>query len=255
MTDDVKTLWEAYWRDRSDHNRNRLVVTYAPLVRHVAERIHKGLPCDVELDDLCSAGVFGLVEAIKCYDASRRVKFEHYCGIRIRGAILDELRAMDWVPRLVRSRSSRMGRASASLKATLGRPPTDRELSIKLNAHNGAFQRIKRDSSAAGVSSLSRKYFSTDSNKDVCEIDVLKDDRQISPFVEAQCDSLKSLLVKGLTRVQRLLVILYYFDQMTMKEIGPVLGLSESRVSQMHTEIVNIWKATIKKSVLLDMML
>jgi RNA polymerase sigma factor for flagellar operon FliA len=186
------------------------------------------------------------MDAIDAFDMDRGVKFETYCAPRIRGAILDELRAMDWVPRLVRSRSSQVDQARKALEMELGRKPTSEELCNKLNVSKDEFQKIHKDSSAVSVVSLSRKWFETDSNKDVREIDVLKDERQVNPFFMAQRHDLKDLVTKGLSRAERLIVVLYYYEQMTMKEIGVTLDLSESRVSQMHSSILARLKAQLQ---------
>ena len=193
-----------------------------------------------------SAGIFGLMDAIDAYDMDRGVKFETYCAPRIRGAILDELRSMDWVPRLVRSRSSQIDQARKSIEMEHGRKATDEELATKLNVNKEEFAKIRRDAGAVGVVSLSRKWFETDSNKDVREIDVLEDARQVNPLTAAQKHDLKDLITRGLSRAERLIVVLYYYEQMTMKEIGVTLDLSESRVSQMHSSILARLKAQLQ---------
>ena len=218
--------------------RNTLMENFLHLVRYNAERIHQKLPGEVELDDLMSSGIFGLMDAIEAFDLDRGVKFETYCAPRIRGAILDELRSMDWVPRLVRSRAQKMGQTTKQLQVELGREPTSAEIAAKMAISMEEFKKIEKDSKAVGVVSLSRKYFETDSNKDVREIDILEDKRGVDPIREMQRKDLKELMTKGLSRAERLIIILYYFEEMTMKEIGATLDLSESRVSQMHSSII-----------------
>jgi len=192
----------------------------------------------VDVDDLISAGIFGLMDAVNAFDLGRGVKFETYCVPRIRGAILDELRSMDWVPRLVRSRAHKLGEAARSLEAQLGRKATERELAETMRMSLREFRKLQRDAHATGVVSLSRKWFETDSNKDVREIDVLEDKRSEDPVRIAQRRDLKDLVTRGLSRAERLIIVLYYFEEMTMKEIGETLDLSESRVSQMHSAIL-----------------
>jgi RNA polymerase sigma factor for flagellar operon FliA len=226
--------------------RNLLVERYLRLVKYNGERIWARLPDGVELDDLISAGVFGLMDAIDAFDRDRGVKFETYCAPRIRGAILDELRAMDWVPRLVRSRAHKLERATQALEARYGRQPTERELAGHMKLPPDEFKRLIRDAKAVSVVSLSRKQYETDSNRDVCEIDVLTDKRSADPVDEAQKRDLKDFITRGLTRAERLVLILYYYEQMTMKEIGMTLDLSESRVSQMHSSILARLKAQLK---------
>lgn len=241
----TRKIWVKYEKKPTEALRNDLMERYLPLVRYNAERVHTKLPDEVDLDDLMSAGVFGLKDAIEAFDLGRGVKFETYCAPRIRGAILDELRSMDWVPRLVRSRSSQVDKARRTLEMQTGVTPTDSEIIAELGVDEEEFVKIKRDSSAVGMVSLSRKWFETDSSKDVREIDVLADHRQANPFKEVQKSDLKQLITKGLSRAERLIVILYYFEEMTMKEIGATLDLSESRVSQMHSSILARLKAQL----------
>jgi RNA polymerase sigma factor for flagellar operon FliA len=227
-TTDIKKVWKQYQKSKDETLRNRLMEEFLPLVKYNAERIGAKLPDEVEHDDLVSAGVFGLMDAINSYDLGRGVKFETYCAPRIRGAILDELRSMDWVPRLVRSRDNRLERTSRELEATLGRMPTEFEIA----------GRMRRDATAVTQVSLSRKYTETDSSKEVSEIDVIEDKRGRDPLRDIQKKDLKGLITRGLTRAERLILILYYYEEMTMKEIGATLDLSESRVSQMHSAIL-----------------
>jgi RNA polymerase sigma factor for flagellar operon FliA len=240
---DIKEIWIDYKKNKTERLRNLLMENYLHLVRYNAERIHVKLPDEVELDDLMSAGIFGLMDAINAFDMERGVKFETYCAPRIRGAILDELRSMDWVPRLVRSRSHKLDVANKQLEVELGRAPTNDELAERLQVPMSEFEKMSKDASAVGLVSLSRKWFETDSNKDVREIDILEDTRGADPVREIQRKDLKELITKGLSRAERLIIILYYFEEMTMKEIGATLDLSESRVSQMHSSILARLKA------------
>jgi RNA polymerase sigma factor for flagellar operon FliA len=240
---DIKEVWIEYKKTHTEQLRNVLMEHYLHLVRYNAERIHAKLPDEVELDDLMSSGIFGLMDAIRGYDMERGVKFETFCAPRIRGAILDELRSMDWVPRLVRSRAHKLEGAAKQLEVELGRAPTHDEVAGRLNISMSEFEKMAKDASAVGVVSLSRKWFETDSNKDVREIDVLEDKRGADPVREIQRKDLKELITKGLSRAERLIIILYYFEEMTMKEIGATLDLSESRVSQMHSSILARLKA------------
>src|SRR4051812_8922493 len=235
---DIREVWVEYKKTKTEPLRNILMENYLHLVRYNAERIHVKLPDEVELDDLMSAGIFGLMDAIAAFDLERGVKFETYCAPRIRGAILDELRSMDWVPRLVRSRAHKLDSASKQLEVELGRSPTNDEIAKRLKVSMGEFEKMAKDASAVGLVSLSRKWFETDGNKDVREIDVLEDKRGADPVREIQRKDLKELMTKGLSRAERLIIVLYYFEEMTMKEIGATLDLSESRVSQMHSSIL-----------------
>jgi len=231
-------IWAEYTRTRSDALRNALIEKYLHIVRYSAERIHAKLPDEVELDDLISVGVFGLMDAIAAFDPERGIKFETYCAPRIRGAILDELRSMDWVPRLVRSRANKLTAASRQLEAELGRTPTSDEMARRLTVPLTEYERMAKDASAIGIVSLSRKLFEGEGGQDVTEVDVLEDRRAIDPIRETQRRDLKQLIANNLSRAERLIVILYYFEEMTMKEVGAALDLSESRVSQMHSSIL-----------------
>ncbi len=240
---DIAEVWVVYQQERSEPLRNRLMEQYLSLVKYNADRIYAKLPDEVELDDLISAGIFGLKDAIEAFDMSRGVKFETYCAPRVRGAILDELRSMDWVPRLVRSRAHKLDEAVKSFEAEYGRSGSDEEISERMGLPLVEFIKLKRDATAVSLVSLSRKWFETDSQKDVCEIDVLEDKRGQNPFEETQRRDLKEILTKGLSRAERLILVLYYYEAMTMKEIGATLDLSESRVSQMHSSILARLKA------------
>src|SRR6056297_3542591 len=196
--DEILQVWATFKetpKDGSEYEslRNRLVERYMPLVRYNGERIWQRLPDGVDLDDLISAGIFGLMDAIDAFDLDRGVKFETYCVPRIRGAMLD----------------------------------------VK------EVEKMQSDANAVGVVSLNKKWYETDSYKDVREIDILEDKKGEDPTRRVQKNDLMRLVTKGLNRNERLIIILYYYEELTMKEIGATLDLSESRVSQMHTSIVN----------------
>ncbi len=226
--------------------RNFLMEKYHDLVRFTAERMAMRLPSEVDTNDLMSAGTFGLMDAINAYDPDRNVKFETYCTQRIRGAIFDELRSMDWVPRLVRSRTAKFESTRKQIEMETGRAAGDDEIADRLQLSPEEYRKLKRDSRPVSQVSLNRKWFETDSSKDVREIDVVKDTRQENPLTTVQRQDLQSLLTKGLSRAERLIVILYYYEEMTMKEIGLTLDLSESRVSQMHSSILARLKAQMQ---------
>jgi RNA polymerase sigma factor for flagellar operon FliA len=235
---DVPQLWRDYKTEATLPLRNTLVELYLPLVKYNAERIWARLPDGVDLDDLISAGVFGLMDAIDAFDLERGVKFETYCVPRIRGAMLDELRTMDWVPRLVRSKHTKLEEARKALEAELGRPPGSQEMAAKLGLTIEDYEKLEGDATAVSLVSLNKKWYETDSYKDVREIDILEDKKAEDPTHKLQNRDLMRLVTRGLNRSERLIIILYYYEDMTMKEIGATLDLSESRVSQMHSSIV-----------------
>ena len=239
ISEDILGTWLDFKKDQSDQSlRNRLMERYLPLVRYNAERVWAKLPEGVDLNDLISAGVFGLMDAIEAFDLERGVKFETYCVPRIRGAMLDELRTMDWVPRLVRSKASKMEAARKAVVAKTGKPPTDSELASEMGISVPEFEKHKTEASAIGLVSLNKKWYETDSYKDVREVDVLQDAKGEDPTGGIQKLDVMKVVTKGLNRNERLIIILYYYEELTMKEIGSTLGLSESRVSQMHSSIV-----------------
>ena len=232
-------LWLKFTKDPGNQQlRNQLMEHYLPLVRYSAERLWARLPDGVELDDLISAGIFGLMDAITAFDLDRGVKFETYCSTRVRGAMLDELRSMDWVPRLVRSKASKLNQATARLAMELGRQPTEKELSGEMEISVAELEQMIQDANAVNLVSLDKRKWRDDGYKDVREIDVVENKRSVSPTKREQKNDLIRLVTKGLSRNERLIMILYYYEEMTMKEIGTTLSLSESRVSQMHSSIV-----------------
>jgi len=234
----LAAAWRQFKANPTDELRNRLVEHYLYLVRYTAERIRAKLPDEVDVEDLMSAGIFGLVDAIDAFDLGRGVKFETYCAPRIRGAVLDELRSMDWVPRLVRHRAQRLNETIRMLEAELGRIPTQEEVAERLRLPRAQFEKLVRDANAVSLVSLSQRLGDSDSSRDIAEIDIVPDEQSTDPVAEAQKADIKHIIANELTRAERLIIVLYYYEQMTMKEIGATLDLSESRVSQMHSAII-----------------
>ena len=242
----IGDVWREYRAAPTEVMRNKLIEHYLPLVRSVAERLHNRLPNEVDVDDLSSSGLFGLLDAIAAFDPERGVRFETYCTQRVRGAIFDELRAMDWVPRLVRSRSSKVDRCRKSLEMEYGRTATDDEISGRLGVDDAEYRKITKDARAVGVVSMNRRWTSDGDGRESRDVDVVRDTRQINPVMKLQRADLKHLLTKGLSRAERLIIVLYYYEEMTMKEIGVTLDLSESRVSQMHSSVLARLKAQMQ---------
>ncbi|MFQ5411623.1 MAG: FliA/WhiG family RNA polymerase sigma factor [Phycisphaerae bacterium] len=244
---DLKTIWKQYKKKPNDELRNTLIEQFVHIVRFNAERVHAKLPTEVELDDLVSAGMFGLFDAIEAFDLDRGVKFETYCSPRVRGAILDELRSMDWVPRLVRNRSQKIQAATKELQSELGRMPSDREIAQHIGVSDVEYKRMARDGTAVSMTSLSRKTYNSDSSREVADIEIMRDEQAGNPLKELQKSDLKTLIEKGLTSTERLILVWYYYEELTMKEIGMTLDLSESRVSQMHSAIVERLRFQLKQ--------
>src|SRR3954449_9751484 len=230
--EDIQEFWHKFKADPENQElRNRLVEQYLPLVKYNGERIWARLPEGVELDDLVSAGIFGLMDAIDAFDLTRGVKFETYCVPRIRGAMLDELRTMDWVPRLVRSKASKLNEAIKTLEARLGRSPNENELAQHMELPLEQLDDYVGEATAVNLISLNKKWYETDSYKDVREIDILEDKKGEDPTKRIQKSDLMRLVTKGLNRNERLIIILYYYEELTMKEIGLTLNISEIHFS------------------------
>jgi RNA polymerase sigma factor for flagellar operon FliA len=235
----LQKAWREYKAGGDRLLRNRLVEHYLFLVKYSAERVGSKLPDEVDVDDLMSAGIFGLVDAIDAFDLERGVKFETYCAPRVRGAILDELRSMDWVPRLVRHRAHKLADAVRALEVELGRLPNEGEIAQRMGLDAAEFEKLMKDANAVSLVSLSQTFSDSESSREVSEEDVLPDEKSIDPVVEAQKSDVRDLMKRDLSRAEQLILVLYYYEQMTMKEIGATLDLSESRVSQMHSAIID----------------
>lgn len=236
---DMEALWARYLATRSDDERNALAEHYLPLVRPLAAKLKARLPANVELEDLVSYGTLGLLDAITRYEPKRGFKFETFCQARVRGAMLDELRNQDWVPRLVRSRGATLKSKREELSQKLGREPTVAELAKGLGKKVREVEQLEQEVRPVERISLSKKFFETDSFKDVTTLSMLTDRHAEDPAGREVGKDILRLISKNLNRESRLVVILYYFEGLTMKEIGRQLGLSESRISQMHSQIMN----------------
>jgi RNA polymerase sigma factor for flagellar operon FliA len=233
---DNRQLWADYGKTRSEKLRNLLMEHYLPLVKKIAQHIHTKLPREVELDDLVSAGNFGLMYAVAAFNPRRKVKFETYCGGRVRGAILDELRSWDWVPRLARKRNHQLHAAMQELEMELGRPPGEHEVAERLDVSPGELRKLTREGNLTRVLPLSRPAVSDTHHEQRNAEFIMELPAARRPPTTDRDDAKR--LISGLSRAERLIVMLYYAEQMTMKQIGKTLDLSESRVSQMHSSIL-----------------
>jgi len=233
--------WNRYRKCSNDENRQMLLNKYLPLVRTVAARMAMGFPRSVDLSDLINTGVIGLIEAFGHFDASRGVKFETYAVPRIRGAILDELRALDWVPRSTRAKSREMEKAMVELENKLGRPPEKTELAKFLKISEEELHLAIDDVSSTNILSLDEVIYREDDNRQVPRIETVKDHATHTILGEIEKGELRSFLVVAMDRLteqEKLVIALYYFEELTLKEIGEVMSISESRVSQIHTRAV-----------------
>ena len=232
------SMWREFKRTNDEALRNTLIEKYLPLVRYIAERVYSKLPQNIRVDDLESAGVLGLMDAVRGYDPERGVKFETYCTTRIRGAILDELRSLDWVPRIVRSKANKIDKTFKSLEVQLGRNPYDAEMATKLDMELPEYQEMAREATATTMTSLTTDTRDNDGGKTMNKLDLLEDKKGLNPEVEFKKKEVTEFITRGLNRKERLIIILYYYEELTMREIGETLSLSESRVCQLHSRIL-----------------
>jgi RNA polymerase sigma factor for flagellar operon FliA len=239
---ELKDLWRQYKRDGDARARERLVVAYSPLVKYVSGRMASGLPAHVEEADLISYGLGGLISAIERFELEREIKFETYAITRIKGAIIDELRSLDWVPRSVRARAREIEKANQKLENRLQRAPTDEEMSRELGCTVEEFQESLLQISNSTVAALDELWSVSDSSGDqVSLLDTLTDENAPDPAALMDQTELKDRVADAIARLperEKLVVALYYYENLTLREIGEVLGVTESRISQLHTKAV-----------------
>ena len=251
-SDDTAGLWRRYRETRDQGIRDRLIVGYSPLVKYVAGRLGSGLPAHVDEQDLVSYGLLGLIGAIERFDPDRDVKFETYAIARIRGAIIDELRALDWVPRSVRSRARDIERAITALEAKLGRAPTDEEIAQRLGVSGDELEESLAEISRSSIAALDELWTVSGSGGDqVSLIDTIEDTAAPDPQGALSQTEMREAIADAIARLperEKLVVTLYYYEELTLREIGEVLGVTESRVSQLHTKAVLRLKARLAGS-------
>ena len=218
--------------------RNILMERHYPLVKYIAERLLQTLPKSIELDDLVSAGLFGLMDAIRGFDQSRGIKFKTYCTTRIRGSILDQLRSQDWVPRLVRLKAGRIEKALQRLTGEYGREPTHAELATSLDMGHGELTKEISSASAKAMYSLSDKWEDRDDDSSMEKVDVLEDKKSVDPIGELNKLDMMKFITRALTHKERFIIEQYYQVGHTMREIGEMLSLTESRVCQIHSNVM-----------------
>lgn len=239
---EIRRLWRRFKTNGDPQAREQLIIHYAPLVKYVAGRVAMGLPPNIDPEDLHSYGIFGLVDAVEKFEPDRGVKFETYAIARIRGAMFDGLREQDWVPRTVRQKARRLERAVADLEASLGRTATDAEICEALNLTAEEYAELLSEIRVASVVSLDEWWAAEgDDNKGVSLGELLEDPNaeQLGAAVEAEeVERLLGEAIDSLPEREKLVVTLYYYEGLTLKEIGRVLGVTESRVSQLHTRAI-----------------
>ncbi len=238
---DISAVWAVY-KDTGDNDaREKLILSYSPLVKYVAGRLSSNLPQTVETADLISYGIFGLIDAIEKYDPDRGIKFETYAIARIKGAIIDELRAMDWVPRSVRARARDIENAYIALENRNKRSPSDEEVAGEIGITVKEFNDILTKLSYTSVVSFEELWGGGDRDEKTSVLGTIEDESAEDPVEVLESGELRSQLGDAIERLperERLVIMLYYYEGLTLKEIGEVLGVTESRVSQLHTKSV-----------------
>ncbi len=239
---ELKDLWRRYKGAGDQSARERLVVAYSPLVKYVAGRMASGLPAHVDEADLISYGLVGLISAIERFELEREIKFETYAITRIKGAIIDELRSLDWVPRSVRARAREIERANHKLENQLQRAPNDEEMAGELKMSVGEFHEALLQISNSTVAALDELWTVSDSSGDqVSLLDTIQDPDAPDPAAAMDATDLKDRVADAIARLperEKLVIALYYYENLTLREIGEVLGVTESRISQLHTKAV-----------------
>ena len=237
---ELAELWARYKADGSREFRDHLILHYSPLVKYVAGRVGAGLPNSVEQADLVSYGIFGLIDSINKFDLQRGFKFETYAISRIKGAILDELRAIDWVPRSIRAKARNLERAYGKLESTLHRSPSDAELAAELDLTDRQLQTTLSQISFVGLAALDEMLTSGDRRDSMTLGDTVAD-RADGPSAVYELQEVRHLLadaVHGMPEREKIVLTLYYYESLTLADIGQVLGVTESRVCQIHTKAV-----------------
>lgn len=238
---DMAAVWRQWKEAPSPELRDRLILHYSPLVKYVASRVSVGLPQSVEQADLVSYGIFGLIDAIEKFEPDRGVKFETYAIRRVRGAIIDELRSIDWVPRSVRAKARSIETAFSTLEGELGRSPTDTELAKALGLTENELQNTYTQISFVGVVALDDMFPRSGERNETATLADTIADRGEGPMGLYEVEELRQALAMALNRMperEKIVLTLYYYEGMTLAEIGEVLGVTESRVCQIHTRAV-----------------
>jgi RNA polymerase sigma factor for flagellar operon FliA len=244
----IQRLWTEYKAEGTKAARDRLIVHYSPLVKYVAGRVASGMPQNVDQSDLVSYGIFGLIDAIDKFDISRAIKFETYAIARIKGAIIDELRSVDWVPRSVRAKARNVERAYATLEARLGRTPTDAEVAAEMGIGEADLQQVFTQVSFVGLVALDEVLGGGADGQSQTLGDTLPD-KAAGPQAVFEVEETKVLLAAAINRLgerEKMVLSLYYYEGLTLAEIGRALGVTESRICQIHTKAVLQLRSRLK---------
>ena len=240
--DSLAQAWDEYKKDGTKGARETLILNYSPLVKYVAGRVAVGLPANIDQSDLVSYGIFGLIDAIEKYELDRGIKFETYAISRIRGAIIDELRAIDWVPRSVRYKAREVEKAYSALENKLKRPPSDAEIAQEMDISTDELNNIYTQLSSVSLVALDELMTVEGGQGDKLSlVETLEDTRTTGPVESIETAEMKNILTGAINRLperEKIVITLYYYEGLTLAEIGKVLGVTESRVCQMHTKAV-----------------
>ncbi|MGH9301775.1 MAG: RNA polymerase sigma factor WhiG [Acidimicrobiales bacterium] len=237
----IGDYWQSYKSSGDRLSRDRLIINYSPLVKYVAGRVSAGLPNTIEQADLVSYGIFGLMDAIEKFDPERNIKFETYAIARIKGAIIDELRAIDWVPRSVRAKARNIEKAFAKLEASLGQSPSDAEVAQELGVSVKELQVMFKQISFVGLVALDEMLSGNSDRGDSATLGDTIADQGIGPQASYEVEEVKHLLAQAINQMgdrEKTVLTLYYYEGLTLAQIGQVLGVTESRVCQIHTKAV-----------------
>lgn len=236
-----RELWVAYKKKKDPRIRDAFVKQYAPLVKYVAGKVAVGMPHNIEFDDLVGFGVFGLFDAIEKFDPEKHVKFKTYAVTRIRGAIFDELRSIDWVPRSVRQKTREIEDTVNRLESSLGRAATDREIAKEMNMTMADFQRTMLKISGTSVLSLNDIWYTEDDSDKIPIVDSIESPQSLNPDTIVEKEEIKKVIVQAIEELpekEKKVLVLYYYEDLTLKEIGKILEVTESRISQLHTKAI-----------------
>ncbi len=234
-----QNLWEQYKTNHDQRIKDALIMKYASFVKYVAGRIAVNLPSNVEFDDLVSYGILGLIDAIDKYDSDRNVKFKPYAKTRIRGAIFDELRVLDWTPRSIRQKARKLEKAYAKLEGKLGRDARDEEVAEYLNIDISELHKLFDETKKSLLLSLDEIFY--DDEEGSSRFDFIEDQKSDNPQTKIEEAEAKKILADAISKLsdrERMVITLYYYEELTSKEIGKILGVSDSRVSQLHTKAI-----------------
>lgn len=232
-------LWLEYKKTKSPQLRDKFIRQYMPLVKYVAGKLAVGMPGSVEFDDLVGFGQFGLLDAIEKFDPGKNVKFKTYAVTRIRGAIFDELRQLDWVPRSVRQKSREIEDTIVELESKLGRTATDAEIAERMGVSESEYQQTVMKVSGTSVLSLNDVWYSGNDNDHMSIGDSIESPSSLNPDVIVEREEIRKVIVEAINELpekEKMVIVLYYHEDLTFKEIGQVLDVSESRISQLHTK-------------------